>query len=283
MNRNFKWNFVLICLCLIILITVPAIARRTTSTSTPTPPAAATPTPPPAATPTQASSGGALWADEFDGSGLPAWNFDIGNGDWGWGNGELQYYTNLTTNCNKSGGYLNITARKESYGGCAYTSARIKAPFTRTYGKIEARMKLPMGQGLWPAFWMLGTNINQVSWPACGEIDIMEHVNSDGQVTGFIHWDCNGQADYGTGVACSPGNWNTYAILWNSSAIKWYLNGAQFFEANILNSVNSTEEFHRPFFILLNLAVGGQWPGSPDGSTVFPAVMQIDYVRWYSE
>ncbi|MBN1411872.1 MAG: glycoside hydrolase family 16 protein [Spirochaetales bacterium] len=274
MSIRKNWKKVIFCLCLVLLVTFSAAARRTYYTSTPTP---AAPAPTTAPAPTPVSGGGLLWADEFDGSGLPAWNFDLGGG--GWGNSELQTYTNSTANIYKSGGILNIVGLNS--GG--YTSARIKSPYSRTYGKIEARIKCPMGQGLWPAFWMLGNNINQVSWPACGEIDIMEHVNSDGVTHGYIHWDCNGQADYGTSVGGAPGNWNVYKIEWNSSAIKWFVNGGQFLEANILNSINSTEEFHRPMFILLNLAIGGQWPGSPDGSTVFPAYFQIDYVRWYSE
>ncbi|MBN1410569.1 MAG: carbohydrate-binding protein [Spirochaetales bacterium] len=236
-----------------------------------------TATPVPAATPTTPPSTGALWADEFNGSGLPAWDFDLGGG--GWGNAELETYTNSTANCNQSGGYLNITALNS--GG--YTSSRIKSRYNRTYGRVEARLKVPMGQGLWPAFWMLGTNINSgVAWPGCGEIDIMEHINTEGQTHGYIHWDSGGHASYGTAVGCSPGNFNTYSILWDSSAIRWYVNGAQFLEANILNNINSTEEFHRPFFIILNLAVGGNWPGSPNSSTAFPAVYQIDYVRWYA-
>jgi beta-glucanase (GH16 family) len=254
-----------------------------TATNTPTlaPGTTATPTKTPApATPTPTAVSGTLWSDEFNGSGAPAWNYDLGGG--GWGNSELEYYTSSTNNINQSGGILSITARKESMGGYAYTSSRIKSKFSTTYGRIEASIKVPMGQGLWPAFWMLGTNIGSVGWPLCGEIDIMEHINSLANVTGTIHWDAGGHAQYGTNVNCSPGNWNTYSIVWNSSAIKWYLNGAQYLEANILNNINSTEEFHRPFFILLNLAVGGAWPGSPNSSTVFPAVYQIDYVRWYS-
>ncbi|MBN1410560.1 MAG: family 16 glycosylhydrolase [Spirochaetales bacterium] len=231
-----------------------------------------TPTP----TPNQGTSG-ALWADEFNGSGLPAWNFDLGGG--GWGNAELETYTNSTANCNQSGGVLNITALNN--GG--YTSARIKSPYNRTYGRIEGRIKVPMGQGLWPAFWMLGTNIGSVGWPACGEIDIMEHINSEGAIYGTMHWDTGGYASYGGSVGCAPQNWNTYSILWDSSAIRWYINGAQYWEGNIAGNINGTEEFHRNFFIILNLAVGGNWPGSPNSSTAFPAVYQIDWVRWYAQ
>jgi len=131
---------------------------------------------------------------------------------------------------------------------------------------------------------MLGQNITTgTAWPGCGEIDIMEHINSEGQTHGYIHWIPADTLLTERQKASSPNTFQTYSILWNSSYIRWYVNGAQFLEANILNNVNSTEEFHRPFFILLNLAVGGAWPGSPSSSTVFPAVYQIDYVRWYAQ
>ncbi|MBN1410273.1 MAG: carbohydrate-binding protein [Spirochaetales bacterium] len=236
-----------------------------------------TPVPTQANTPAPTPVAGLLWSDEFNGSGLPSWDFDLGGG--GWGNGELETYTNSTANCNQSGGYLYITAIRS---GTSYTSARIKSRFSRTYGRVEARLKIPMGQGLWPAFWGLGTNFGSVGWPACGEIDIMEHINGEGQTHGYIHWDAGGHASYGTATAGNPAEWNTYSIVWNSSAIRWQVNGNQFNEANIANSINSTEEFHRPFFLILNLAVGGAWPGSPGSSTAFPAQYIIDYVRWYS-
>ncbi|MBN1412486.1 MAG: glycoside hydrolase family 16 protein [Spirochaetales bacterium] len=231
----------------------------------------------PTPTPTPNSGGGGggiVWSDEFNGSGLPGWNFDTGAS--GWGNNELQNYTTSTANCNQSGGYLYITALRSGNG---YTSARIKSRFSRTYGRIEGRMRIPMGQGLWPAFWSLGTSGG--TWPLCGEIDIMEHINNNGSIAGTIHWDSGGHVSYGGSVGCNPANWNTYSIVWNSSSITWYLNGSQYWQANIANNVNSTEEFHRPFFLILNLAVGGNWPGSPNSSTTFPAQFVIDYVRWY--
>ncbi|MBN2443180.1 MAG: glycoside hydrolase family 16 protein [Spirochaetales bacterium] len=223
-----------------------------------------------------------LWGDEFNGSGVPSYfNYDIGGG--GWGNNELQYYTNRTSNVNCGGGVLTIAARRENYGGYAFTSARMKSKFNRTYGYIESRMRVPMGQGLWPAFWSLGTNIGSVGWPRCGEIDIMEHVNWNWGVNATIHWDCGGHASYGGYVGCDPSQWNVYSIWWTPSFIRWYINGGQYFEANIANSINSTDEFHRPFFLLFNLAVGGNWPGAPDAGTAFPAYFQIDWVRWYTE
>lgn len=230
-----------------------------------------------------------VWSDEFNGSSLDTsnWTCETGTGSGGWGNNELQYYTSRPENIRVTGGNLVITARRESYGGMNYTSARIKTQDKRTwtYGRVEARIKIPTGKGLWPAFWMLGNNITQVSWPYCGEIDIMEHVNNESVTHGTIHWsDHNGNYAYYGG----PTSWNldfsqyhVYAIEWSPSSIKWFVDGNQFWEANIANSINGTDEFHRPFFILLNLAVGGNWPGSPDGSTPFPAEMLVDYVRVY--
>jgi beta-glucanase (GH16 family) len=175
-----------------------------------------------------------LWEANFNVTGLPQlWNFDIGGG--GWGNGELEYYTNRTSNVNCDGAICTITARKENYGG------------------------------------------------ACGEIDIMEHINSSGQVVGTMHWDAGGHASYGGPYNVAAGNWNNYAIWWTPSYIRWFVNGNKYWEGNIANSINSTEEFHRPFFLLLNLAVGGAWPGSPNSSTAFPAQYQIDWVRWYAQ
>src|SRR5690606_29551223 len=129
------------------------------------------------------------------------------------------------------------------------------------YGKIEARIALPSGVGLWPAFWMLGANINTVSWPACGEIDIMEHINTAAETHGTIHWqDHNGNyANYGGPVATNPTAFHNYSVEWDANAIRWYLDGVQYFEASIANGVNGTSEFHNEFFLLLNMAVGGNW------------------------
>ncbi len=224
-----------------------------------------------------------VWADEFNGSSVDTsnWTFETGGG--GWGNNELQYYTN-GNNATVSGGILTIEARQQSMGGYAYTSTRIKTQGKREfqYGRLEARLAVPMGQGIWPAFWMLGANFPSVGWPASGEIDIMEHINTQNTTYGTLHWDNNGYATYGGNTTVNnPAAFHTYAVEWNSSSIKWFLDGAQFHEANILNNINGTDEFHRPFFFLLNLAVGGNWPGNPDGSTPFPAKYQIDYVRVY--
>ncbi|MBW4082280.1 RICIN domain-containing protein [Paenibacillus sp. S150] len=229
-----------------------------------------------------------VWSDEFDGTSLNTanWTAEIGTGSSGWGNNELQYYTNRTQNLQVTGGNLVITAQKESYNGSSYTSARIKTQGKKsfTYGKIEARIKLPSGQGLWPAFWMLGTNIDTVGWPKCGETDIMERVNNNAFVNGTVHWDANGQADYGqVSGSLDFSQYHVYSIEWDASYIKWFVDGVQFNQFYIENSTGNTEEFHKPSFLLLNLAVGGNWPGAPNSATAFPAQMLVDYVRVYQQ
>jgi beta-glucanase (GH16 family) len=226
-----------------------------------------------------------VWSDEFNGTSVDRanWNFEVGGG--GWGNHELEYYTN-GNNASIQNGALVIEARRENVGGMNYTSSRMTTKGKRefTYGRIQARIAMPAGQGLWPAFWMLGANIGSVGWPACGETDIMEHVNNDTVTHGTIHWDAGGHASYGGSVNVSNvGAYHVYTVEWTPASIKWFVDGAQYVEANIQNSINSTEEFHRPFFILLNLAVGGDWPGSPNGSTPFPARLFVDYVRVYQQ
>ena len=235
-----------------------------------------------------------IWSDEFDGSAVNSndWNFNVGGE--GWGNNELEYYTD-GQNVTVANGELVITAKNENggyacwYGPCEYTSTRMttKAKQEFQYGRVEARMKLPNGQGLWPAFWMLGSNFDQVGWPASGEVDVMEHINSEDIVYGTMHWDAGGYASYGcvsTDVLASVDvtQYHVYAIEWDTEKIVWYVDDTQYCEANIRDSINSTEEFHAPFYILLNLAVGGNWPGAPDAGTAFPASMAVDYVRVYS-
>lgn len=226
-----------------------------------------------------------VWADEFNEPtiNLANWKYDIGAGTNGWGNNELQYYTNRPANANIENGNLQIIAKKESLGGKIYTSARIKTQDLQnfTYGKIEARIKAPVGQGIWPAFWMLGQNITSVGWPKCGEIDILEHVNNEKDIVGTIHWDNNGYVPYSKSTPCDVTKWHTYGIEWDAKAIKWFVDGRKYHEASILNNVNSTDEFHQPFFIILNLAIGGKWPGSPNSTTPFPDTLFVDYVRVY--
>jgi len=226
-----------------------------------------------------------VWSDEFSGNDLDLtkWTFDIGGS--GWGNSEPQYYTNNNTNIDVDTGYLRITAINEQFGGSDYTSARIKteALYDFKYGKVEARIKLPVGQGLWPAFWMLGSNISVVSWPQCGEIDIMEHINNSLYIHGTYHFNNGGHVYYGDDAFCDVTEFHTYGIEWDENSIKWFLDGNEFYSANITNGIGSTEEFHHPFFLILNMATGGNWPGYPDPNTVFPAHMFVDYVRVYQQ
>ncbi|MDC3253174.1 family 16 glycosylhydrolase [Crocinitomicaceae bacterium] len=226
-----------------------------------------------------------VWSDEFDGTSidLSKWSHDIGQGVWGWGNNELQYYTNSAANSTVDGGYLKITARDETFGSANYTSAKLKTKdlYEFTYGKVEARIKVPFGQGLWPAFWMLGANIDQVSWPYCGEIDLLEHVNNELVVHGTHHYDHNGHVMLGGSVSCDASEFQVYGIEWTPTTMEWSLNGNVYYTTNIGPGAVSKEEFHEPFYLILNLAVGGNWPGSPNGTTSFPALMEVDYVRVY--
>lgn len=222
-----------------------------------------------------------VWQDEFDGSSvnLSKWVFENGNLHV---NNERQYYQ--AANASVSNGNLVITARKQTVEGQPYTSARLNTNgrFTTQYGRIEARIKLPSAQGLWPAFWMLGANIGTVGWPKCGEIDIMEQVNTSNTIYGTIHWDANGYARYGGTTATSFTDYHVYAVEWDASEIRWYVDNNLFTRANILSNINSTEEFHKPFFIILNLAVGGDFPGQTIDDSRLPASMYVDYVRVYS-
>ena len=226
-----------------------------------------------------------VWSDEFTNVIGPNWVFETGTGNSGWGNNELQYYRQ--ENATIENGALVITAKKENFGGAEYTSARLKTQGLKswTYGKIEARISLPSFQGSWPAFWMLGENITSVSWPACGEIDIMEHINTSNEIHGTIHWqDHNFQyAHYGIGTSINMSGYHTYSVEWDDKFIKWFIDGVQFHIVNIENGVNGTSEFHNDFFILLNMAIGGNWPGFSVDATAFPAKMYVDYVRVYQD
>ena len=229
-----------------------------------------------------------VWSDEFSGSTINSanWGFDLGGG--GWGNNELQNYTNRSVNARIENGMLVIEARRENFGGNAYTSARMKTQGKQSFGIntwVEARINAPEGQGIWPAFWMLGNSISTVGWPSCGEVDIMEIQGQNPfRNFGTIHWaDVNGQhvsfgSIFNSSSSLSAG-FHTFAISRTGSSIKWYVDRIQYAEANISGGINSTSEFQSPFFIILNVAVGGNFVGSPDGSTVFPQQMQVDWVR----
>ena len=229
-----------------------------------------------------------VWSDEFNGSSINAanWGFDLGGG--GWGNNELQNYTSRPENARIANGSLVIEARRENFGGNAYTSARLKTQGKQSFGIntwVEARINAPEGQGIWPAFWMLGNSISTVGWPSCGEVDIMEiQGQNPARNFGTIHWaDQNGQHVSFGGIFNSSSSltagFHTFAISRTSTSIKWYVDRVQYAEANISGGINSTSEFQGAFFIILNVAVGGNFVGSPDGSTIFPQQMQVDWVR----
>ena len=229
-----------------------------------------------------------VWSDEFNGASIDTskWGYEIGTGSSGWGNNEQQYYTNRSDNAYVSGGALHIRAKKESYGGMNYTSARLNTngKFTFTYGYVEARIALPASQGIWPAFWMLGANIGSVGWPSCGEIDIMEAINAESKTYGTCHWNCNGHAEYGK----SSGNfdrtqYHTYGLQWDNQYIRMFVDGNKIYEMYIENNAGDTDEFHKPFYLLLNVAVGGNWPGFSIDNNAFPQEMKVDYVRVYQD
>ena len=238
-----------------------------------------------------------VFADEFDGASLNSqvWTPELGTGESrgivGWGNNELQYYTARTENLSVDDGTLKITATAESYEGSAYTSARIVTQdlVSTQYGRIEARMKLPAGQGLWPAFWLLGSNFSEVSWPECGEIDVMEFRGQDPAVVhGTVHGPgYSGGASIGGSYILEDGgtfsdSFHVFGVDWDSEVISFWVDGVHYFK--IRRSQLTPDQpwvFDQPFFLLLNLAVGGNYVGPPDSETLFPAVLEVDYVRLY--
>lgn len=224
-----------------------------------------------------------VWQDEFTSGIGPDWVFETGNGSDGWGNNELQYYR--SQNAAVENGALVITAKQESFGGYNYTSARMKTQGKKSfkYGKIEARIAMPSALGTWPAFWMLGNSISSVGWPKCGEIDIMEHINTAPEIHGTIHWeDHNGNyASYGGDTPANVTAYHVYSVEWDANYIRWFIDGQQYHEADISNGVNGTHEFHENFFILLNMAIGGNWPGFQVDNSALPARLYVDYVRVY--
>ena len=233
--------------------------------------------------------------DEFDVDGAPnsaLWNFDIGTGNTisgaGWGNNELQYYTDRPENVKVENGMLHITAMRESFEGSSYTSGRIntKGLFEQAYGRFEARMKLPWGQGIWPAFWLLGNNIDEVSWPQCGEIDIMEYRGQEPTINnGTLHG-----PGYAAGEAITKSydliddrfdtDFHVFGIEWGPTYINFYVDDVLY---NQITPDDVTGEwvFDHSFFIIMNVAVGGNFVGSPNANTVFPQTMLIDYIRVY--
>jgi len=240
-----------------------------------------------------------VWSDEFNGPNGSAvdsakWSFDIGGN--GWGNNELESYTSRTTNAALQDGSLVIRALKETYTGPDnitrnYTSARIltRNKFTQTYGRFEARLRIPYGQGIWPAFWMLGDNIGSAGWPTCGEIDIMENI---GKEPSIVHATLHGPGySGGNGITASyslpspqkfSDDYHTYAVEWEPNVFRFYVDGLLYKTRTPADlPAGQAWVFNHPFFLILNVAVGGDWPGNPNDSTVFPQQMLVDYVRVY--
>lgn len=241
-----------------------------------------------------------FWSDEFNGTNVDTskWTFEIGNGSGGWGNSEREYYTSRTNNAYVAGGLLHIVARQESYNGFPYTSARMKTQglFSKKYGRFEFRAKLPRGLGFWPALWMMGTNITTAGWPACGEIDVMEFNGSwSNQVQGTIHYSDaanNHQQQTRLYTFPLPGdsatNFHTYAVEWATNSIKWLVdsNTIQTWTSWSSSTGPYPAPFNQPFFVLMNVAVGGSYLGYPsdaqiNAGTTFPGEMQVDFVRVY--
>jgi beta-glucanase (GH16 family) len=231
-----------------------------------------------------------FWNDEFDTIDTTKWTFEIGTGASGWGNNEWQYYTGRSENAYVQDGILHIRANKEDYEGAKYTSARMitKGKFSFTYSTVEARIALPTGKGIWPAFWMLGENIDAVSWPACGEIDIIEAVNSENIVYGTNHWQYEGNhAEYGNNTNDFHGTkkelditqFHNYKMVWNSEVIAMYVDDFKYHEISIKDNAGGTDAFHKPQFFLLNVAVAGNWPGFEVDDAQFPNEMLVDYIR----
>lgn len=224
-----------------------------------------------------------LWSDEFDTNGAPdssKWGYDIGSNN-GWSNNEVQNYTNRAENSFVSNGVLKIVTIKENYGGSSYTSARLKSQgkFSFKYGRIDIRAKLPTGGGTWPALWMLGENISSVSWPACGEIDIMEHLgNNLGQIHGSLHSPNNfgGNSNSGiTTITNATTQFHVYSLDWSETSIKFYVDNNLYY--NLTNTASLP--FNSNFFFILNTAMGG-WGGTIDPNFI-SSTFEIDYVRVY--
>ena len=235
-----------------------------------------------------------IWNDEFNGTtlNLGDWSYDNGDGCpnlCGWGNNELEYYR--PENSWVQNGVFTIEAREESFMGRDYTSTKIltrdKQAFN--YGRIDIRAKLPKGQGIWPALWMLGQNQTTVGWPRCGEIDIMEMIGGQGRertTYGNAYWfENNGPANNPKTYTLQSGEFHeefhVFSIIKDEQKITWFVDDVEFHSLDITNPVRAA--FHNSFFLIFNIAVGGNFPGSPDGTTQFPTQMQVDYVRVFKD
>lgn len=232
------------------------------------------------------------WSDEFDGDALDTevYNYDLGDGCpnlCGWGNNELEWYTDEPENIFVKEGQLTIRATKS--GSSNYNSAKIHTKDKQKFqfGRIDIRAKLPEGQGIWPAIWMLGQNIDDVSWPACGEIDIMEMVGHEPKkVHGTAHWGPQGGQNKFNGSSFSldkqfSENFHVFSLVWETNELVWYVDELEMHRLTPDNMQGEQYRFNQPFYMIFNVAVGGNWPGSPDATTEFPQEMVVDYVRYF--
>lgn len=231
-----------------------------------------------------------VWSDEFDGNSLnlSVWNQETGRGNNGWGNNELEYYTNSTNNTFVSNGMLIVEARKDIASGLNYTSGRMTTQGNKVFkfGRIDIRAKLPVGKGIWPALWMLGSNIGTAGWPACGEIDIMELVGTyPSRVTGTMHWKAsngnavNKGANYNLASGDFSQQFHVFSIVWEKDLIKWYVDDQLYLTNTVADVGTANYPFNADHFFIFNVAVGGNWPGPPDAETSWPQRMFVDYVR----
>lgn len=243
-----------------------------------------------------------FWSDEFNDSNIDSnkWGFDIGTGSGGWGNNELQYYR--AENASVQEGYLVIAAKEQNFAGRSYTSARLKSQdkFEFKYGRIDIRAATAEGQGLWSALWMLGANFAEIGWPRSGEIDILDTIGGSGREDTAVaktFWNANGLdggddtnyvlRDDGKEYKLPAGEtlanqFHVFSLVWTSSAIKWYIDDVEFHEVDISSGAKA-ETFQKDFFLLMNVAVGGNWPENPDSTTQFPQYMLVDYVRVFKQ
>lgn len=232
-----------------------------------------------------------VWEEDFLGSEIDEliWTHETGGG--GWGNNELQYYTDSPTNSFVGGGYLFIEAKEEALGGRDYTSARLisQDKYSVQYGRIDIRAKMPEGKGIWPALWMLGQNFKTDGWPRCGEIDIMELIGNQPQIVhGTAHFfgssnshEFIGKSTFLPGGKKFSDEFHVFSIVWKENSIEWQLDGKKYFELTSSDVNGADWPFNSDFFFILNIAVGGNWPGAPNASTVFPQKMLVDYIRVY--
>jgi beta-glucanase (GH16 family) len=229
-----------------------------------------------------------VWADEFNGTSLNAenWNYDVGDGcpNCGWGNNELQYYT-AGENLYFQSGKMIIEARKENKNGKSYTSTRLTSMNKKSFkfGRIDFRAKIPSGQGIWPAFWMLGDNFPTAGWPACGEIDILEVLGQQpSKIYSTIHFksgNTSARVEKSLVTATSLADeFHVYSMIWEKDKIKTMVDEKTIAEFDP-SQVSATYPFNEKFFFIMNIAVGGNWPGSPNATTYFPQFMMVDYIR----